>query len=515
MDQIQISDDCLARLAAGESRASILTRYPGQAQHIAPMLEAAHQLTLLADARLSDPQRMRAKVALRAALAARRAPRPRRFAWASLRSLSAALVLAVMFFAGISISAVAQSRPGDFGYSLRVMAERTPILFQVTPAGRASAHVGWADRRLGDVRALVESTGMADRLPLDAMLAGDQAAAERADLLSDAERASLAARVDAHAQELQLLAETASDPQDVLDLRQAADQARTIASSIVDSQERPVLPRPGSPTSPAPAVATPTGKRDPTSTPMRPTAAPAPTAAPTRTVPPVSPATRVAPRLTERPRLTHTPWPKPRLTVLPPGWLDPTPIPWPVETPTVGATDGATPTPAEPPDWDPDLTLTPWPAITPWPARTAQPRPSVTRTRIVPPFLLQTPTATTQATFAAPTPSETPAPPQTPTVMPASGPAAGGILTASPMPTLGAPLQSVTPALAPNATPTPQANRATVAPFITMTVAVPDPPRRQTATAAAGAATPSPTSPPGAGSPAEPTVSPAVQGRRP
>ena len=235
MNQGQIFEDCLVRLRSGESRVSILMRYPGQAQQIAPMLEAAHQLTLLAEARLSSPQRLRAKVVLRDALAARKAPAPRRFAWTPPRSLSAALVLAVMLFAGISISAVAQSRPGDFGYSLRVMAERTPILFQMTPAGRANAHVGWADRRLGEVRELVKSTGMADRLPLDAVLAGDQAAAARADLLSDAERASLAARVDAHAQELQLLAETASDPQDVFDLRQAADRARAIAGAILDS----------------------------------------------------------------------------------------------------------------------------------------------------------------------------------------------------------------------------------------------------------------------------------------
>ncbi len=497
MNQIQISDDCLARLVAGESRASILTRYPGQAQDIAPMLEAAHQLTLLADARLSGPQRMRAKVALRDALAASRAPGPRRFAWTRLRSLSAALVLAIMLFTGISISAVAQSRPGDFGYSLRVVVERAPILFQVTPAGRASAHVGWADRRLGDVRALVESTGMADRLPLDAMLAGDQAAAERADLLSDAERASLAARVDAHAQELQLLAETASNPQNVLDLRQAADQARTIASSIVDSQERPVLPRPVSPTSPAPVVATPTGKRDPTSTLVQPVAAPKATSAPTAT--PAPTATRVEPLLTERPRLTRTPGPKPRLTVLPPGWLDPTPIPWPIETPIAGATDGATPTSTETPDWDPDLTLTPWPVITPWTERTPQPRPNGTRTRIAPPFLLQTPTATSQATFVAPIPSDTPAPAQTPTVTPvtpvpeptpAGGPATGGILIASPVPIA---------TLVETLTITPHANRTPVAPFITMTVSVPEPPRRQTATVVAGA----------------PTASPTVQGRRP
>ena len=498
---------------------------------------------------------MRAKVALRDALAARKAPGPRRFAWVSLRSLSAALVLALLLFAGISISAVAQSRPGDFGYSLRVVAERAPILFQVTPAGRASAHVGWADRRLGDVRELVETTGMADRLPLDAMLAGDQAAAARADLLSDAERTSLAARVDAHAQELQLLAETASDPQDVLDLRQAADQARAIASSIVDSQERPALPRPGLPTAPAPVVvATPTGKREPTATLVRPVAAP--TVTPTPTLTPSPTATRADPLPTEWPRLSRTPWPKPRLTVLPPGWLDPTPIPWPVEAPTTGPTDAATPTPTEMPEGDPDLTLTPWPVITPWTTRTPLPRPSVTRTRFAPPILLQTPTATRQATSVAPTPSETPALSQTPTITsvpeptPAVGPAVGGMPTASPMPTHGAPLPAVTPApvltatswwrwitplppglpapsstvtqrpmpiatLVATLTVTPRVDRATVTPFITMTVAVPEPPRRQTATAVASAATPSPTSPPGAGSPSGPTASPTVPGRRP
>lgn len=572
MDRTQVFDDCLRRLAAGESQASILARYPEHAQFIAPVLEAAQQMRHLAAARLLPAQRMRTKVALREALAARPAARPRRFAWAGLRALPAAIILAVVLFVGISISAVAQSRPGDLGYSLRMVAERTPVLFQVTPAGRASANVGWADRRLTDVRELIKLTGKADRLPLDAMLAGDQAAAERAELLSEVERARLSARVDAHAQELQTLAGSASDPQDAHDLRQAAAQARAIAAAIGDGRQPSTPARPALPTAPAPVVvATSTVRREPTSTVSAPVqlathapSVPPPTvSAPQSTPSPAPTGAGSGPWPIDRPRLTRTPWPKPRLTVSPPPWVDATPIPWRGWTATAAPTDLVQPTPSGTVTPDLEPTATPWPVITPWTTRTPLPRPSVTRTRIIPPILVRTPTPTSSTTPTAPVPSETPtstptsqtgtaqpAVEPTPTPTSTGAPAAGLVPTITPLPTAGLPPSPAatpwwrwltpippptgipgtppvpgpsgtgTPRPAPimtlmaTVTRTPHANRTAV-PFLTLTVSFPATPGHPLATLRAGSPTPTATRPPSAGGQSAPTASPTVRFRRP
>ena len=228
-------DDCLMRLAAGESTADVLARYPEHAALLAPMLAAAAECAMLPAARLTGPQRLRAKVALREALAARQA-RPARFAWSRAARLPLALSLALVLVMAISAAAVASSRPGDMLYSLRVAAERAPALIMITPASRVGTELDIADRRLKDLGDHLASAGEANSVALDALLLGDETAAERAVGLAAGERARLAARVAGHAEELRALAAVAVDPEADEMLRTAADRAQDIVKAMRDPE---------------------------------------------------------------------------------------------------------------------------------------------------------------------------------------------------------------------------------------------------------------------------------------
>jgi hypothetical protein len=396
MDLTYILDDCLRRLASGEDRTAILALYPEQAHRLAPMLDAAVRLAALSGARLSEPQKLRAKVALRQAAAERAAARgatPARSIWpwlrAPLRSLPVALILAAVLVVTLSISAVASSRPGDMAYPLRVAIERVPTFVQFTPAGRAAAELDIADRRMADLGGHLSSTGQANPIALDALLEGDAAAAGRAARLSDDQRTRVAVRITAHADVLEVLAATAPDPADTLRLRAAADRSRQIAIGLTQNAPAPAAPSPddsgGAP--PAPAVT-----RMPTT--------PWPTPAPATAGP--SEVTTITLTLTPVPTDTHaalpsrTPRPQHRFTVTAPPAVAtrlPSQHPSSTRTPAPAATTTVTTVPAPRvrptrivpqsptifpplstrtpiPGWQPRLSRTPaLPAATPLPTR--------------------------------------------------------------------------------------------------------------------------------------------------
>ena len=177
MDLTTILDDGLERLARGESRAEVLARYPDAASELAPALDAAVALQALAGQRLTDAQRLRAKVTLRETLAARR-PAPGAF-WGRLRLLPSALLLAFLLIGAASFSAVAFSQPGDVAYPIRVAVERAPALVKFTPESQADAELDAADRRLDDLEHHLATFGWAHPVALEALLEGEAVAARR------------------------------------------------------------------------------------------------------------------------------------------------------------------------------------------------------------------------------------------------------------------------------------------------------------------------------------------------
>ena len=256
MDRVTILDDCLARLKAGASIADCLSQYPGQAAELAPILAAAVQLQDLSGHALSDAQRLRAKVMLRETLASRLMPRAAT-SWLGLfgraKSWAAAGVVALVLFAVLSAGAVAASQPGDLTYGVRVTAERAPALLLRDPARRADAELDAADRRLTDVRHAFQSARPAIPTVLEALIAGDEAAAAQASRLSEPARLQAAERVEAHAATLSLLAESASEARAAEALAAAAARARVIAARVRMGQPGIPPPPTGRPTIAAPA----------------------------------------------------------------------------------------------------------------------------------------------------------------------------------------------------------------------------------------------------------------------
>ncbi len=441
MNQVFALDDCLKRLAAGESPADVLARYPEHAAGLAPMLAAAAQCALLPAAHLTGPQRLRAKVALRGALAARQA-RPAGFAWPRLTKLPLAFSLALLLVMAISAAAVASSRPGDMLYPLRVAAERAPVLIRFTPASRAGTELDIADRRLKDLSDHLASAGEADSVALDAVLLGDETAAERALGLAAGERALLAARVAGHAEGLRALAAVAVDPEDDRKLRAAAERAQDIVNSLRDPEngatqagEHEIAPPPQA--SPAAAGPTPT-----------PTAAPAHQPATTST-PPTPPA-------------THRP-----LIIRPPGSGTPGDLPRSPE-PALSPL----PTRTRPADWTPPPTHTPRPTFTPRPTQTRlaawtpppmrTPRPTLTPQRGGTRLPDQTPPPTPPPTRTRP-PERTPPPTRT-------RPAAGTPRAPTTVPTVSAAMPTAAPTvIIPPAETSPPADVPTPEPAATET----------------------------------------------
>jgi hypothetical protein len=231
------------------------------------MLAAAEQLRAFSRARLSQGQRLGAKVALREELAAQRLRRPPaafplRLAWPQWRLAPLAALLAVVLFSTVAFSAVAASQPGDFAYPVRVAVERAPVLLQASADGRTAAELALADRRLDDVR----RAGEAHPVALDALLRSDAAAVEGAAALAEAERAAVAARVAYHAEELKRLAEQNSDPDTSSALLLAAGEAEAISERLTVVVAAP----PGEPTASALLVetGTPTPTPAPSNTPL-------------------------------------------------------------------------------------------------------------------------------------------------------------------------------------------------------------------------------------------------------
>jgi hypothetical protein len=311
MKLADILDECLGRLQTGESIESCLARYGERAAELAPMLVTATRLQALAGYRLSDAQRLRAKVALREALAERADRRSWPAGGAILgraRGLALAGLTAVLLCLTVAVTAVAASQPGHPAYPLRVAAERVPILFQTAPANRVAAEINVAERRLSDLRSHLEKAGQVHPVALNALLDSDEAAARGALALSETERAEVATRVVEHARVLTRLAQAAPEPQAANALNMAATQTLAIAGRL-----RAGLPAP----EPWPADR-------PMLPPLRETPTPqAPTATPTRPTPPEP-----------RPTVTTTP------TV---------PTPTPTATPTPGPADLDRPPHPEPP----------------------------------------------------------------------------------------------------------------------------------------------------------------------
>ncbi len=230
-----ILDDCLVRLQQGESVAECLERYSLQAAELAPLLATADQLRILSAQQLSIAQRQAGKRALRQALAAQQEKVQPAFGlgWLSwLRSPVAVPLAALLLLVVLAGGAVAASQPGDLAYGARVAIERATVWRFWDAGQRAAAELTVAERRLSDVERAWQQTAQVNATAIQALLRGDEAAAEMVAPLAIAERHAVAERIEAHAANLASLSAVAADEVARRSLLLAVTQLQRIAERL-------------------------------------------------------------------------------------------------------------------------------------------------------------------------------------------------------------------------------------------------------------------------------------------
>jgi hypothetical protein len=261
---------CLEEIAAGETAAACLARYPEHAVELAPLLAMAGELGTLGQYRVSDAARVRAKAQLRRAASPqcdqRSTPkgwlRPGSFLMPRVAAGLAFTLICVLLMAGI----VAASGPGDLAYGLRIAAEQIPARLAPGAEARARAELRIASHRLAELDWTMGSQDQAlDERTVSALVADVEMAAETAASLPEPERIAIAARI----------AESARSTPHAEALQLASVRAYRAAERVWAGPVSPAQPSPGL-------------LREPTITP---TAAPHGTSAPERTPSPNAPAT--------------------------------------------------------------------------------------------------------------------------------------------------------------------------------------------------------------------------------
>ena len=236
--------ECIEQVQAGATAADCLAPYGDEAADLAPLLTIAARLQRVQHFRLSADQRRQAKSTLGAMLSSQnRSVRPTAKATLWHFRLALAGALAIVMLVTVSATLVASSKPGDTAYPVRVVIERAPVLLKATAAAKAATELQIADRRLADVAQYMAATGRLQQDAITALLNGDQATANLEAAASVEERATVAARLRAHAHTLANMAEAATETQTRAALQVAAAQALAIATSLeVGSESRAASP---------------------------------------------------------------------------------------------------------------------------------------------------------------------------------------------------------------------------------------------------------------------------------
>jgi hypothetical protein len=294
-DLTSILGRCLEEIAAGETPAACLARYPEHAAELAPLLAMAGELGTLGQYQVSDAARVRAKAQLRRAASAqcdqRSAPkgwlRPGSFLMPRVAAGLAFTLICVLLMAGI----VAASGPGDLAYGLRIAAEQIPARLTPGAEARARAELRIASHRLAELDWTMGRQDQAlDERTVSALVADVEMAAETAASLPEPERIDIAARIAEQAHTITQLAGSARRAQHAEALQLASVRAYRAAERVW-----------AGPVSPAPL--SPGLLREPTRTT---TATPHGTSAPERTPSPNAPATATSlPTPTSAPSATR------------------------------------------------------------------------------------------------------------------------------------------------------------------------------------------------------------------
>ncbi|MBI2857191.1 MAG: hypothetical protein HYX95_02625 [Chloroflexi bacterium] len=157
----RILDECIDRLQQGDSIEQCLSRYPGEAAELEPLLRTA--ASLREAARLSPADHFKSRVRAQALFALQQAcqkqPRPSRvrFGWARPLATVAAGVLAMAVVSAGTVAASADSLPGQPLYGVKTVVEKAQLAITPSEVGKAKLLAGFADKRVAEIAQLVDS----------------------------------------------------------------------------------------------------------------------------------------------------------------------------------------------------------------------------------------------------------------------------------------------------------------------------------------------------------------------
>ncbi|MCO6449183.1 MAG: hypothetical protein J5I90_00215 [Caldilineales bacterium] len=402
MNEQQILETCLAKMAAGVSMDDCLTAYPQQAATIGPMLHAAQQLQALGDLVAPPEFRNVTRVrllnqmdALPPQPQAKQAASAQPHVWrpALAPAWARALAMSVIIVVGLLLSAYAveAALPGDRLYAAKLAGEN--VILALSPS-QPDLQLRLARRRLQEIESL-QAQNRHQQTPV-ALARYRQLMAlwQQSRALDENARGQASVRIQVQIDLLRKLEQAAPQQQTKL----FADERQEVQRLLADPE-------------PDHGITTPPSSPTPTTTPTA-TSTPTVKAAPIlkdgpegRTSPTIPPTARVTPTHTRTPHDTPPP---------------PIHTRHPERTPDPNRTSllTRTPPPLRTPEHTPPPTRTPDPHHTPPPTRSPEHTPPPTRNpERTPPLRTPDPERTPQHTpdpNRPPLPTHTPEPTHTP-----------------------------------------------------------------------------------------------------
>lgn len=156
-----ILDICLDRITLkGDSVEQCLGSYPEQAAELEPLLRAAVSVIEASSIKPRPEFEKAAKYRLLSALEAKERKRAERrvpfWGWQRRWALALVVILALLLIGGGTITASADSLPGDTLYPLKTTTEKVQGFFTFGDEAKASFYIKLAQRRLDELELLTE-----------------------------------------------------------------------------------------------------------------------------------------------------------------------------------------------------------------------------------------------------------------------------------------------------------------------------------------------------------------------
>jgi uncharacterized protein DUF5667 len=245
-----ILEICLERMRAGDSVAACLQDYPHCADELAPLLKTADYARRVPPPQLSPAARQAIQRQLRSAVVGRAPRRRATTSWYRTPVLRfSALLLAIVLAIGggaVGVAAAQSSLPGSPLYSVKRAGEDVRLTLTTRPDQRAMLHMEFAQERLAEILALLDSRQPADEQVLDDLASEYELAWANIQLLPAGQAQAHRERfiAEGHIEVAALTEALRRAPHTNRPAIEAALRSNQATLSLATEKERPTPPKP-------------------------------------------------------------------------------------------------------------------------------------------------------------------------------------------------------------------------------------------------------------------------------